>query len=229
MSVYEKILPFLFLLLLGGCATSPDSLAKADNEEEIVLREKLSFVHYGVFGSPRWEEIILPGSYKAKKRNSEGVYFFGEGRPIVRITQVFNQNKPHALQGGIFVPDNASDQPVLFHIFEGMTFYTVPDVDAYIAQSSKTEFRPVESNADLIAISTVTATTVASMNTTPVQGGLGGALGGAIVSGIIESQKGTVTHIPRAKDQVLDEKIRAARHIIVPSSTVASPVSVPST
>lgn len=213
MSVYAKVLSVLFVLSLGGCATHPDSLAKADNEEEILLNEKLSFVHYGAFGTPRWEEIILPGSYKAKKRNREGVYFFGEGRPIVRITPVFNENKPHALQGGIFVPDNVSEQPVLFHIFEGLTFYTVPDVDAYIAQSSKTELRPVESNADVTAISTVTATTVVPMNVTLAQAGVGGALSGAIVAGTIELGKGSVTHIPRVKDPVLDAKIRAARHI----------------
>lgn len=220
MSVYAKVLSVLFVFSLGGCATHPDSLAKADNEEEILLSEKLSFVHYGVFGTPRWEEIILPGSYKAKKRNREGVYFFGEDRPIVRITPVFNENKPHALQGGIFVPDNASEQPVLFHIFEGLTFYTIADVDAYIAQSSKREIRPVESNANVTAISTLTAQNVASMNVTPVQGGVAGALSGAIVAGTLELGKGSITHIPRVKDPVLDAKIRAARHVIGSSSTV---------
>ncbi|WP_056441884.1 hypothetical protein [Massilia sp. Root335] len=224
MHLYSKILSFLLVLLLAGCATGKvDTLAPVDKKEEIVLSEKVSMLHFGVFGSHRWEHIVLPGTYVAERKNTEGVFFFGSGRPIVRITEVFNNNKPHALKGGIFVPNDVSQQPELFYIFEGMTFYQVDDVDAYIAQRTKAELVPTNAKDGMnVALLPSTQSAVNLVNAKPLQAGLGAGLGAGIVAGIIMLDEGNIEFVPRTKDPIVDAKIRAARHTVVAGPTTAS-------
>lgn len=224
MSVYSKILSFLLAVTLAGCATSKvDALAPADKKEEIVLTEKLSTVHFGVgFSHIRWDHIALPGTYVAKRKTSDGVLFFGSDRPIVRITKVFNNGKPHALIGGIFVPDDASKPPSFFYIFEGNTFYPVDDIDSYIAQREKARLAATNSQSNIgpmMATSYATQGALGLANVTPLQGGVGGALGGVIVDGIIEMSKGNVEYVPITKDPIVEAKIRAARHAVAAPTT----------
>ena len=132
MPTYVRILFVLFsawfLGLLGGCATR-EKLALADISEQIALATPVSYKKTAISGI-KWEYIALPGIYYAERKDADGIYFYGPGRSIVEITEVY-KNVPRLKIGGIYVPNNKSQPVQMVYAFEN-TPTTTNDLNQYI-------------------------------------------------------------------------------------------------
>jgi hypothetical protein len=175
---------------LAGCATR-EKLQVADRAEQIVLTEKVSNVSHSLNGT-RWEYIALPGAYEAERKDSQGVYFYGPGRPIVEISGLY-KDEPRLKVGGIYLPDDTSKPAEIVFAFE-MQAHTTSDLNQYITQRA------------------VATTSMPAMQPGVGTGAnvVGGAIAGALIDAMLVAGEGEITRIT-VKDAALSAKLRGAR------------------
>jgi len=182
----------LSLALLGGCATR-EKLARADRPEQIVLAEKVSYVVHSLNGT-RWEHIALPGVYEAERKDANGVYFYGVGRSIVQITELY-KNELRLKVGGIYLPDDPAKPAEMIYAFE-TEVHSVPDLDQYMRDRvAQAGYRPA-----------------------PALGGPIGPLGMLAVDAMLEAGVGEISRLP-VKDRATSDKLRSGRRSAPPTGS----------
>lgn len=188
----------LILVFMGGCATR-EKLAMADVPEQIVLTDKVSY-KVKAFNGMQWEYIALPGIYDAERKDSGGVYFYGPGRSIVEIGELWG-NVPRVKVGGIYLPNDKLRPVEMVYAFENKV-QTTTDLNQYILDRA------------------ITTTAMPALRPGIGAGAniVGNAVGGAVVSAMLEASEGEITRIT-IKDQAIAELLRSAR----------SPKAVPET
>ena len=122
------LLSAFFFVLQGGCATR-EKLALADLPEQITLVSQVSY-KTKAFNGMKWEYIALPGIYDAERKDADGVYFYGLGRSIVEIGDLYG-NVPRLKVGGIYVPYDKSQPVQMVFAFEN-TPTTTNDLNQYV-------------------------------------------------------------------------------------------------
>jgi hypothetical protein len=205
----NRVTTYLCVLLacfLAACAAPKvASLAPADRKDEIVVAQKLSVVEHSISGI-RWEHVALPGTYVAERKDANGVFFFGPGRSIVVISELY-KNQPHLKVGGIYLPNASSEPAQFFYVFE-TEVHTAADIDAYVQSRI------------------VTTTSTPGLSTggvgTTVAGNL---IGGALVNAIIESGVGEVARVFTKSDPSLRAKLVAGLRQATESSGTQSSTS----
>ena len=191
---------------LAGCATR-EKLAPADTSEQITLASQVSYKTTAINGF-KWEYIALPGIYAAERMDTDGVYFYGAGRSIVEIGELY-RNVPRLKVGGMYIP-NEKSRPVQFVFAFENTPTTIDDINKY-------------------TLDRTVATTALPAATPGVSAGaniLGNAVGGAVVGAILVAGEGEITRVT-IKDQATSDLIRSARTQIPPdTASQASPAQV---
>jgi len=185
------ILSCLVLMVqLTGCASAPPEaqrLAAATRADVIVLDQDASYERMAGVMKDHWRYTALRGTYRAEKENASGVFYRGEGRPIVfsRIDDPGSTRAPYVSYrtGGIWVPKDSTQSARLYFYFEAKEY------------SSPTS-----------PVSSIPA------GTPIVPGAVGAALGGAIVNGIIQSKVGEITFYETPLDMDFSSKIVANIH-----------------
>lgn len=187
------------LCLLAGCATR-EKLALADRPEQVVLLEKVSYVTHALNGM-RWEYIVIPGTYEAERKDDQGVYFYGAGRAIVEISELY-KNQPRLRVGGVYLPNDPTQPVQIVFAFE-MEPQTTTDLNSYLLDR--------------------TVSTTALPATTPGVGAganvAGNVIGVALVAGMLKAGEGEINRLV-VKDPVAGEKLRSARR----AAPAAAPV-----
>lgn len=178
------------LWALGGCATR-EKLAFADRHEQIVIPEKVSYV-VNVRKGLRWEYVALPGTYEAERKDDGGVYFYGPGRSIVEIAEIY-KNQPRLKVGGIYLPNDSSRPVQIVFAFE-TDVHTARDLNTFIIDR------------------TVTTTALPSMRPGVGAGAnvVGNVVGGVLIGAIMEAGVGEITRVV-VKDPAVGERLRLAR------------------
>ena len=193
-SLFERVLCALllssFLALLGGCATR-EKLAPADRPEQITLAAQVSYKLTSPIGI-KWEYIALPGIYEAERRDADGVYFYGAGRSIVEITELYG-NVPRLKVGGIYVPHDAVKPVEMIFAFE-VSPTTTTDLNQYsqdriIMTTAMPGMRP-----GISAGTNVVGTVVA----------------GALIEVMLQAGEGEIQRLT-VKDQAASDLIRTSR------------------
>jgi hypothetical protein len=184
------LLSAFFLALLGGCATR-EKLALAEKPEQIVLATSVSY-KVKAFSGNQWEYIALPGIYGAERKDNDGVYFYGSGRSIVEIGDLYG-NVPRLKVGGIYVPNDKSRPVEMVFAFEN-TPTTTNDLnqymqDRYVTTTALPELRRGVSDNANFAGHVVASTLVAVM---------------------LQAGEGEITRVI-VKDQAASDLIRTAR------------------
>lgn len=183
-------LSILILVFMGGCATR-EKLAMADVPEQIVLTDKVSYKVKAINGM-QWEYIALPGIYDAERKDYSGVYFYGPGRSIVEVGELWG-NVPRMKVGGIYLPNDKSQPAQMVYAFENKV-QTTTDLNQYILDR------------------TITTTAMPALRPSVGAGTniVGNAVGGAVVAAMLEASEGEITRIT-IKDQAIAELLRSAR------------------
>lgn len=182
----------VFFAFISGCANvKPEALAKSERREEIVLAESVKTVAIRGIGV-RWEEGAVPGTYTATREDAAGVYYFGPGRSIWSISEVFGK-KPRVFVGGIFVPHDRAKHPQFFYIFESNP-ETADNIDAYVLTR-------------VVSTAASPSATVGGVGPSVGANVAGNVIGGAIVGAIIESGVGTIAKFPPIEDAAVRQKI----------------------
>lgn len=177
----------LFISSLIGCAsTTREGLQRTERREEIVIHQKLSIVTYRGM-NVRCEEGLLPGTFTAEREDSDGVYFFGNGRSVWSTNEMI-QPVPRLHVGGIYLPKNASEPPRIFFLFE-TDVQTTQNVDTYIQQR-------IVSAAAMPAPGTSVGSTVA-----------GNVIAGTLVNAMLEAGVGQIQIFPPIKDEALAKRV----------------------
>lgn len=181
---------FWFLASLAGCATR-EKLLPADAPEQIELTTQVSYKSTAFSGN-KWEYIALPGIYNAERKDEGGVYFYGPGRSIVEIGDLY-KNVPRLMVGGLYVPNDKSQLVQMVWAFEN-TPATTDNLNQYVQDRL------------------VTTTTLPQLRPGVGTGTniVGHAVAGAVVAGILAAGEGEITRIS-IKDQATSDLIRAAR------------------
>jgi len=180
----------LILVLMAGCATR-EKLAMADIPEQIVLTEKVSYKTKAINGM-KWEYIALPGIYDAERKDPGGVYFYGTGRSIVEIGELWG-NVPRLKVGGIYLPNDKSEPVQMVYAFENKV-ETTTDLNQYMLDR------------------TVTTTAMPALRPGVGAGAniVGNAVAGAAVAAMLQAGEGEITRIT-IKDPAVAELLRSAR------------------
>lgn len=189
------------LVLFEGCATR-EKLAAADSPEQIVLKSQVSY-KVTAFSGNKWEYIALPGTYIAERKDSDGVYFYANGRSIVEIGDLYG-NIPRLKVGGIYVPNDKAQFVHFVWAFEN-TATTTNDLNEYVLQRT-------------------VSTTAMPAQTPGVSTGAniaGNVVAGAVIAGILQAGEGEITRVT-IKDKSTSDFIRASR-IAVEQKTDAPP------
>jgi hypothetical protein len=179
----------LVSMLISACATDPKSLMKSERNEQIVMSESVSTVSYRGL-NVRCEEGALAGTYIAKLEDADGVYFFGPERSIWSTNEAV-QRVPRLYEGGIYMPNNASEPPRFFYILE-REVHTAENISAIVQQRNEM---------------------VLSSSTKTINAGslVGNVLGGAVVMLAIEAEIGKINKFPAITDQDVKKKILDGR------------------
>jgi hypothetical protein len=196
-------LPIIVLLIfLVGCATR-EKLALADVPEQIELTSQVSYKAKALNGM-KWEYIALPGTYVAERKDSDGVYFYGSGRSIVEIGELYG-NVPRLKVGGIYVPNDKSQFVQFVWAFEN-TVTTTNDLDQYVQQR------------------TVTAAAMPALNPGVSAGAsiVGNVVGGAVIAGILQAGEGEITRLT-VKDQASSDLLRSSRRVTASRVNASTP------
>ncbi|MES2041614.1 MAG: hypothetical protein V4495_27675 [Pseudomonadota bacterium] len=192
-SFYRIVLVLLSALhftLLGGCATR-EKLTVADVPEQIVLTTQVSYKSKA-FSGMKWEYIALPGIYDAERKDDGGVYFYGNGRSIVEIGELYG-NVPRLKVGGIYVPHDKSLPVQMIFAFENKPT-TTNDLNQYIQDRTITttltpQLRPgIGAGANIV----------------------GNVAAGVLVSAMLQAGEGEITRVT-IKDQDVSNIIRTFR------------------
>ncbi|MDR7376066.1 hypothetical protein J2X19_000724 [Rhodoferax ferrireducens] len=171
-AAFQFCVAIVGLLALGGCATR-EKLALADSQEQIVLTDKVSYVAHSPIGL-RWEFVALPGTYEAERKDAEGVYFYGPGRSIVVIAEMY-KNRLDMKVGGIYLPNDSSKPVQMIYAFE-TDIYSAENLEQYVLQRTiSTTVQPVQPGVS----------TGANV--------VGNAVGGALVAAMLEAGVGEIT------------------------------------
>lgn len=179
-----------FLASLGGCATR-EKLQLADVPEQIVLTTQVSY-KTTAFSGNKWEYIALPGVYNAERKDTDGVYFYGPGRSIIEIGDLY-KNVPQLMVGGIYVPNDKSRLVQMVWAFEN-TPTTTNNLNQYIQDRLVTTTAIPQLQSGISAGANI----------------VGHAVAGAVVAGMLAAGEGEITRIS-IKDQATSDLIRAAR------------------
>lgn len=179
-------------------------MTSTTRSEEIVLIEPVSvFVLPGIGGRTRFETRAVAGRYRAEREDSQGVYYFGEGRPILKQLTALSDGRPlneFTSEGGIFLPKDGGSPPRFFTIFE-------------------TGASTAKSLNDLSTQQSVQAAAMPPAGTTPVTAGVGAAVGVAAVGAMLEAAVGQVQLDRPIEDPAAKAAIYAGRRLIGASST----------
>jgi hypothetical protein len=193
LSLQNIVITFLsasLLTLMGGCATR-EKLARADLPEQIVLPEQVSYTAIAPIGA-KWKYIALPGTYDAERKDMDGVYFYGAGRAIVEISEVY-RNVPRLKVGGIYVPNDKLEPVQIIFAFEKNPT-TTNDLNQYIQGR------------------TVMTTLTPSMQP-GISSGInivGNVVAGGLIDVMFELGQGEITRVT-VKDQATSDVIRSYR------------------
>lgn len=175
-----------FVLVLCGCAgVSPDTLRSADPNKAALIKADVSYeTHHAIFGI-RWRWTIAAGRYAAHKQDPLGVYYIGPdqclsqtlvdgglGGNASEIGKTFS-----SVSCGIYVPNDSTQEPKVFVVMGSWVQYP----------GGKT---PAAPTAALDFVQTQAIAQNAIPNTSYLQAGIGGTVGGAIVGGIVAAQEG---------------------------------------
>ncbi|PTU32212.1 hypothetical protein [Stenotrophobium rhamnosiphilum] len=185
-AVIKILVVALVSLFMSGCAVAPEKLADSQRAERIVISDKISTVAYRGM-HVRCEEGALPGVYAAWKEDDDGVYFFGPDRSIWS-TNAAIQPVPRLWKGGIYLPNNPSEAPRFFFIFE-TEIHTADNIDAYVLQRMTAPSPGISAGANIA----------------------GNAIGGALVSAMIQSDVGKIVKVPAIEDSTTAQRILNAR------------------
>jgi hypothetical protein len=189
-NIVITFLSISLLTLMAGCATR-EKLARADLPEQIVLPEQVSYTAIAPIGA-KWKYIALPGIYDAERKDMDGVYFYGSGRAIVEISEVY-RNVPRLKVGGIYVPnDKLKPVQIIFAFEKNPT--TTNDLDQYIQGR------------------TVMTTLTPSMQPGISSGTniVGNVVAGGLIDVMFELGQGEITRVA-VKDQATSDVIRSYR------------------
>jgi len=140
----------------------------------------------------KWKYIALPGIYDAERKDMDGVYFYGSGRAIVEISEVY-RNVPRLKVGGIYVPnDKLKPVQIIFAFEKNPT--TINDLDQYIQGR------------------TVMTTLTPSMQPGISSGTniVGNVVAGGLIDVMFELGQGEITRVA-VKDQATSDVIRSYR------------------
>lgn len=178
-------------------------MARTTRHEEIVLTEPVSvFVLPGIGGRTRFETRAVSGPYRAEREDSQGVYYFGEGRPIQKkLTSSADGRLLHesASEGGIFLPKDGGSPPRFFTIFE---------TDASTSKGLN----------DMSIQQPVQAAAMPPTGVSPAAAGVGAAIGVAGVGAMLEAALGQVQLGRPIEEPAAKARIYAGRRFMGASS-----------
>jgi hypothetical protein len=199
----STIAPVFFVVsfLLAGCASGTrEGMSKSTRNEEVVLAEPVSiFAVPGIGGRARLETRAAAGVYRAEREDAQGIYFFGEGRPILRKLTALSDGRllqQFTSEGGIFLPKDSAAPPRFFTILETRH----PD-------SKSSEQAAVQLGVQNAVMPPAGAS--------PGMAAAGAAIGVAAVGAMVYAASGQVV-LNREIENAMDKaKIYAGRHAIV--------------
>ncbi len=185
----KNLFSIFFIFLLMGCQSAPqrESLPLVTESVSFHISEKFSIIAKSP-GGIRWEYVVLPGEYSSERRGKDGTYFFGSGRSVIEISELYN-NQLRTKIGGLFIPDDAKKPIYAFYVFE-TDIQTIEAMDAYVLNRQLNGTNGQAPNG--IGVNVV-----------------GNALGGAVVNAIIESGVGELVQVFTELDSDLSSSIRA--------------------
>ena len=198
-SLQIHALSLVAFVALSGCAgVAPTSLTSVENSS-IELKEPFIFVAE-FFTGIRHSHVISSGKYQSVGKDAAGIYYKG---PVKCLSSTVVPNgaalpdqadRPQfTADCGIYIPTDVTQPARVFVV-----------VGSEMAAASGT---PEGSSAASTGVSIVTSQVVANSNATPLQGGVGGGIGAAIVGAAIEAEKGRFSFV---RNQKLGPELRQA-------------------
>jgi hypothetical protein len=178
----------LSLFLVGGCAGPKQSDLKTTSRNvSLVFEEPIVWRQSDNWTGER-ESTLAAGMYVAVGEDDEGTYYKGAAGCYSEKVITTNWNsagdKPGdvaKLDCGIYVPFNSSQKIYLFSVQGTLSFFPAKSTTAVLLADRE------KKNATLDNVVAYSANSSAS----PLQAGVGAALGSAIAHGMLESIKGS--------------------------------------
>lgn len=198
---------------MNGCATSvkPSELAKPSSQTTVTLSEGYSFVfQFGGICKPRVSYGLIAGSYTAEYEDASGIYLRGPTQAVInKVLENQCADKPDQhfeplnLEGGIYL-SKASSKPSKIYFYRPVNASLDPLLTGYILGKPNASAQAFNQIAQQNTIPDPNIYKTAQVTAA------GGAIGGAIVSAMIESQYGVIDFNPFKGDgETLDEVISA--------------------
>ncbi len=170
---------------LQGCTgIQPDRLQPADTDKTVLLRASFSYETLNQFSGIRWQWHLAPGRYAAYRQDEAGLYYLGPRQCLSQTLiepgwgeRQSNVGKTLGSHGcGIYIPKDPAKDPKVFLLVGTWQFY--PEGKAPVDQQLYPD------------VATVDAITRTVPNATPLQAGVGGAIGGVVVGALVAAEQG---------------------------------------
>ncbi|AJE97256.1 hypothetical protein [Pandoraea apista] len=236
-------------LLLTACGTvvKPSDMKRPDVISCIEVPTGVeSHTTHGLFSS-HWTTRLAPGAYVSEREDAKGTYYRGPYEAITTSVEGVNR-PPTATDGGIWVPRDDRQFPVVYEYFAWKDPQTAPPKGAHCADATIV-LAPGTASAGRIIFS---ANEIAGRDTNGVlttqpadaalevglQAGTNGALtggqvtgagiaggvvGGIIIGALIQMDVGKITHAPYRSDDNLASTLMDLRHSAKPIQVVPPP------
>lgn len=238
-------------VLLTACGTvvKPSDLKRPDVISCIEVPAGVeSHTIHGLFRS-HWTTRLAPGAYVSEREDTKGTYYRGPYEAITTSVEGVSR-PPTAIDGGIWVPRDDRQPPVVYEYFAWKDPQTAPPKGAHCADATIV-IAPGTASAGRITYSVkessgrdtndgLTTQTAdagfeaglqAGTNGTLTGGQVtgtgiaGGAVGGIIVGALIQMDVGKITHTPYLSDDNLASTLMDLRHSAKPIKVVPAPAT----
>jgi len=184
----RRIAALFLLSLTAGCATprpETTALTPVAQARTIAIDQPIT----RLLGSGTIEQGLLPGEYRSTVENAQGTFFQGPQRSFFERT--LPNGTVELRPGGFWLPKTPSAKPRLFFVFEPEHYYA-DNVDAAIRSMTNPATGRIANAPGGVGVQAV-----------------GGAIGGALVSAIIESGRGEHFLLGEVAGDSLPAKLQA--------------------
>ncbi len=163
-----KIIAIFLVYLLAGCAAPLETraLMPVSKVQTIALEAPIT----RLLGSNTIEQGLLPGEYKGTVENEQGTFFQGPARSF--FERQYPNGRLQVRPGGFWLPKMPSVKPRLFFVFEPEQ-YSADSVDEAVRAMTLQHGGAIANAGGGVGVQAV-----------------GGAIGAALVSAMIESGRG---------------------------------------
>lgn len=157
---------------VSSCALNPEGLARPREITCLELSEPLSFTgHHGILNY-EWTTVLAQGAYLSERADEKGIYYRAPagGISITHAGSMPMPGQPVKTDGGIYVPNNATEPVRIYRYFS--------------TAEAPTDASGAESTCSTLAYTKDPAGKKVNIVLVASAGALGGAAGGVVGRGV---------------------------------------------